>query len=672
MKLFTIISMSFLATTHLVAQSKSWISFYANSFELNATHQHDTVRIPMKLDPSIAFKDVKISYNRPIYVRLEKKYDKTYLDGFTLVPQNENAVPGIQIDADLSIIRSSGTYELYFAFSAPQKETQEFSFSIVRPASRLESQQTVHIVMEGQELKQQDPFVIKETGKLSAISQLQLPPPLFSGANKSDIVTFPSHSYTVSAGSVFHEKYTANKDEISNLPLGKTTGKMEINAPELISPLIVDFEIINKRSKWWIIGLVFLGVFCGAFVRHYVKNKKDLEEKKIEGFDLLEKIKREISVIEDKDFPNEIAGITRDLQIELERKLLPFQEEGSISKLSTLITDTANRYNDKKKLFEERIKSAKDKLDNLSLLFGYNNLSPAVRLNLHGAEDFYHSALNDLLKANATSAEKKIIFVISEINTFIDSYTKSILYLLSKIDDDGLFPFVTPQTLKDPIKEKSKEIKTSLDNVKQNPDDVKLLVTSVNAANSVQLNVSSVLAFLKQKIANLFEADFKNDGSPLMGKFRKDFEAWSSDLQNYIENPQDPIDLTSLASLNSSWKEVKNAKPAAETKLGNTGISTMNTLPWLQSMLDLRRANFIDIDYRSEPIEIGAQQARRSWFLFAAIQSIFLFLLIALAAYRFYAPTFLGTMDEMIAMFLFAFGLDITVDSVYQLRDKKP
>lgn len=72
-----------------------------------------------------------------------------------------------------------------------------------------------------------------------------------------------------------------------------------------------------------------------------------------------------------------------------------------------------------------------------------------------------------------------------------------------------------------------------------------------------------------------------------------------------------------------------------------------------------------------EFIQSSYTVTRRNWLLYTGVQTVILVLILALGSYKFYGPSFIGTADELITMFLFAFGLDITVDSVLQLGDKK-
>jgi hypothetical protein len=67
---------------------------------------------------------------------------------------------------------------------------------------------------------------------------------------------------------------------------------------------------------------------------------------------------------------------------------------------------------------------------------------------------------------------------------------------------------------------------------------------------------------------------------------------------------------------------------------------------------------------------VGSYSAKK-WLLYSLLQTVLLSLLLAAAAYRFYAPNFVGTFGEIVAIGLFAFSIDITADSVIQLGSRK-
>lgn len=69
--------------------------------------------------------------------------------------------------------------------------------------------------------------------------------------------------------------------------------------------------------------------------------------------------------------------------------------------------------------------------------------------------------------------------------------------------------------------------------------------------------------------------------------------------------------------------------------------------------------------------EAGERQAGNGYLLYSMIQTLFLLLVMSLAAYKYYAPSFIGTVDDFLGIFLVAFGLDVTIENVSFWRDKK-
>jgi hypothetical protein len=116
----------------------------------------------------------------------------------------------------------------------------------------------------------QDSLVLRETGHRSSIFGLGLPAPRFTGMDGVDLVRFPAETYSVRAGGILKAAYTVD-DRVKELPLGTTTGRMEINSPSLIAPVTVNFRIIHTRPTHWIFIGLLLGVLCGGVVLWWVR-----------------------------------------------------------------------------------------------------------------------------------------------------------------------------------------------------------------------------------------------------------------------------------------------------------------------------------------------------------------------------------------------------------------
>jgi hypothetical protein len=675
MKQFTLSGLLMLLTLSLTAQAQEpWISLYTNTIELDATTEVNTQTIPLKLNKDISIKDVEIENGKPIYIRLGKSYDKTYQDAVT-ISLIKDAVPSLQIVTKINLLKKSGVYEGLLSFADNKDKKQEVSFTLNRPAAKLEGPQILKLNIVGGEVTLSDPLVLKESGKLSNITGLQLQAPWFAGINSNSVFDFVKMP-KVNAGQPAQVEYRPVTAVLGKFPLGKTSGKFEINAPELADPLLVDVEILRKESVWWLWGTIILGILSGVLLRHYLKDRKELEEKKIEGDELLLKIQGEISGIEDPEFNKEVRALMEPLNNALKEKSTPFSiKKGKLADLDKLIQALMTGYEQKKNDFNALVKGAADKLMALSVIFENNGLAAGIKVGIGNAAQSYTKAKESLLKKNFTIASQEINWVVTGLNKFIEKYTKPVSDTILLVETDKILPGIITQPLKDALKKKSTEIKEALPGVKQGTDDMSQLVNSINAADSIQLNYYGMVQLLKENTESLFRKDHNDDDTPLMKDFQKVFTEWQTNLQAVLDDPRTEISTIKLGELDSVWTNVKATCIAGGQRMRDAKeVAPLAplTFPWQRAKEFLNGASIITTGVGTNTIAFRTRIARRNWFWVTFFQTLFVFLLITIIVYKLYAPTFIGTWDEIIALFLFAFGLDVTIDNVLLLRDRKP
>ena len=135
--------------------------------------------------------------------------------------------------------------------------------------------------------------------------------------------------------------------------------------------------------------------------------------------------------------------------------------------------------------------------------------------------------------------------------------------------------------------------------------------------------------------------------------------------EGMLENPQVIPDPGPAAALEKSWI---HRGPALSFLGGSANQELLwSWIPWrpLRSF-----GSPIAIRGFAPTPANGAKEAGDSYLLYSIIQGALLLAVISLAAYRFYAPTFVGKTEELIGIFLVAFSLDLTVDSVTSIKDK--
>lgn len=80
---------------------------------------------------------------------------------------------------------------------------------------------------------------------------------------------------------------------VGSFPLGTSTGAALITAPQLKDPVWITFDVKARRAKWIIVAVMVLGLFLGFAVRIWVKKRMELQEARLKAFAAYEIIERE-------------------------------------------------------------------------------------------------------------------------------------------------------------------------------------------------------------------------------------------------------------------------------------------------------------------------------------------------------------------------------------------
>ena len=651
-----------------------WISLPGDNFQLNGKDARQIISIPVKLDKVLKMKDIRIEYNIPSYIRLDKYYDDSFYQAFVLLPYD--GLPHIRVAVDLTKLRTPGTYQLSITLTKDStgKDPLPLLISIIRPEAKLAPTPLIKIEMVGGDVVKADAFELKETEGV-AISKLDLPAPVFTGVIKRTLLSFPANPYKLENHRL-QVDYKLDTAAISDLPAGEYNGKMDIYTPEVKAPVSVDFKIINKASRWWIVGLLLAGVASGAFIRQFVKYKRDVDEKKLDGLTLLNRMRIETAKIADAPYKTAVEDLSAILRNKLKEKVYFYQWNTYVTALGTLTTETTTGYAALQNAFSTRLKTIRDKSNALSFVFGDNRLTPVLKSKLQDAADLYDTARKDLQALAVTSAEREVSATIAAVNSLITRYSQAIAALVAN-DGANLYPAAISQPLKDAIKQKCQAIATSLQTLTATAVDADGLINALRIADGIQLNLQDMLVYLKNMTILLFNTDHENDGSPLMTQFQTDMDAWKAGIDALLQDSLTPVNVTIVNNFDTTWTKVIAARPRPAAILANLApqaalaAAASSNSGWLGSAMTLGRFTAIDVETPEVFIDRSLRQTSLSWLELTILQSLFIFLLMVGAAYIFYAPNFIGTLQEKLSLFLFAFGLNVSMDSVTAVRGYK-
>lgn len=653
-----------------------WASLYETAgFLLDGTVKVDTLLIPIKLKEGELDK-VTLVDSKPVYVRLDNKFKKAYADAIT-ISRYSSGMFGLQLIVDMEKLTEPGTYQVLFFLASPGRPNQDVIISLIHPAAVLDTVSTMKITINGSSPGSYDPFVLKEKGNRTNIRELTIHSPLFPGIPDSNLLQFKTSHASIHAGTVFTTNYQLNDALIEKIPLGVTKGKVELNAPEMEKPVTIEVEIINKRSKWWIIITVLAGILLGTMVRIFLKNRKELATIKLRAQGLAERIAKDTASIQDVSFKNEIRTILQTLNDDLNKSGFTLKADDRKKELEDSITQATNDYNAKKQAFEARLKKTSDDLRLLLPAFRNNFYVPFIRGDLAQLQTPVDLADRELLIFNVSGAENAIKETVIKVNKALQKYKTYAGPLITQLNNDELIvKDIAPEIIAQ-IKTNAQGLNAKLTGLKTDGPTAAEAISSIENLDQVQSNLESTLRYLVNTVTSLYNIRYKADGdAQIMGELKLAFGNWKSSMDAIILNPYTIIDKNLVQALNAAFEKVlaagnQRAVRSTDKQLPDSSIGNQGGVGWIEktftgyASLSTGFLSGLWSDIGNTSSTIG------KILLIEAIRVIILAFVLCLILYKTNAPGFFGTDNELIDLFLLGFSLDITLDSILQLGAKK-
>ncbi|GGH65785.1 hypothetical protein HNQ91_002007 [Filimonas zeae] len=650
MKKITLLLISLCCILILQAQIRFAVP---DTFSIQATAQQQTLTIPLQLEKKLQ-KTVALKYNYPVFMQLNNCFDSIYMTSCRLMLiKGENPYLLFTIQTDQ--LRQPGTYKGLVAFTdRPGGTTIHVPFSLIRPFATLDTVSTVYIHISDSDIKEGN-FDITETSGRSRVAALQMALWL-TLPGQQQLLTFPATPYVSEANTNASLKYSLNKEAIANLPRGVTRGKIKVSAPELVAPLFVPVEITKTRSKCWIVILILAGLLAGFCIRHFLQDKKDHENAKTKLYEVMEKIRRATSNIEDSKLKKGVKTIMEELL------LLTTASPGRWKARNKAIEEALNKattdYAALKTDWETRMNIANTQLQGMSSFFEKKDREPYITTSLQEAYAKYDMAVTALSKNDAVTASARLNSIIQIATTFVTSYTQQITPLVTALGTAGqLYPSglnVIPDLISNVLAE--------INRLLAQPPAPETATTSQSLlwANTLEANVQAALATICHETEKAFKAGFIADNSPQMNAFQAAYIAWSAAFSETQQNHNFSQVPAAAARLQNTWQQPQ-ARFGGPQQAGAAPTPAVANQPDAEGYYETTILSL-------ETIQTLQQAAAKNWWIYALLQTILLALIICMIAYKYYAPGFIGTTDELINIFLFAFAIDVTTDKVLALK----
>ena len=641
-----------------------------NTFPLSAIAAKDTILIPLKLEGA-AWKDVSFSARYPLLVRYNTQTPKSFRDAISV--ETDSAQPLLYLTVNMQLLNRAGNYEVLIPYTL--KGTGNLlTVTLTRPAAQLDTISVLHISVHGSSIES-DPLLIREMSNNSGLSALNIAPPYVSGTEQGSLISFSGMPYQLKAGGTLQANYQINTSMLENVKLGKTVSKMQLNSPELAAPINVVVEIDKRKSLWVLVGVIFAGLLAGAFIRHFLTNQKMREESRQKGFQLLQQIKDDTKEVEDIPFQNELRKLSATLLQALNGGSWPgWLSPGGKTSLDAAIDAAATHYEKSLEVFQGHLQRVQT---------SYLPVEQAVNVSVNGsplggylitARGTLQKVDERLVHGDPTAAERQMNYLFSDLNSGLKHFFEYIKGMDAVGKTLNIYPEDATAELKQKVSGSMTDLSEEASKLKPAPD-MNTAVQDVALASQQQESLENAGLLLVQNMEHIYRQ--KNNAAFGNQAFSKAWQNWTQSVQLLTENPERKLDPTSVWDDNAV-KELDNAwqpfKPR-ELRLAENGkpelINATSAEITHTSLSSPKATNKYARSFRSISIEKGMMDARKNWLLYAVVQTLLVAFLLSLAAIKVYGPSFIGTWPELLTLFLFAFSLDITVDNVLQLRDRK-
>ncbi|HAL82449.1 MAG TPA: hypothetical protein DCO83_09580 [Mucilaginibacter sp.] len=571
------------------------------------------------------------------------------------------------------MLDEQGTYELNVAYTITATgKSAVIPFTLTRQSAVLTAP-TVMITETGCDLVS-DQLLLKEASGKAGVQLTDLPVPAVPGIKSGKLITFGKTAISIPAAGQQPVPFHIDSIAFKELPLGKTTATMLIASKTLAAPLTVQFEIWNKRSKWWIVVIVLAGLLVGFLVKHFLKDKRDYNQARLNALDEIRDITTYTISVQDPGFQASVKIIIGDLQMAIDQPN-GFSTSSSATALNTATTAATTAYNNLKTTFETSLQIGINNFQTLSGQLYDIGYEKPVRDRLTTAIATLQLAKHELDVYNPTQANVLLAQATAQATAGLTSYLSYAATMLAFFTTQTNYypaPPPWPATWTN-IQTQITPIQTDMTAISPVGTPIQTMLTLVN---QVQQAWKNLVAYIAQQVLQ----DYQN-ASPTAAadpNFTSAFNSWLSALTDIVNNAQ----LSNAASfywnavlltqLNNTW--VNLTAPALATRMGNIGNRTItpawNPIAKLMAQPVATKPVFQFNNRQLDTISKSYQVILKDYWYYTFLQSGLLAILICLGALMTYGKNFIGTSDDLISLFFFAFSLDLTVDSIAQFKAK--
>jgi hypothetical protein len=662
-------------------------------------------------------------------VTLNGVFDGSLKNLFTprLSLDSGNHLTEIVIAARPGTVLRAGTYDLLLDVSTTDPaEAATVSLTITRAAGQLETPPTLHIertfdvpwaATTSAHRDDAPPVTLLETSKNSSVivreRDIHTKQTTVNGATTSNGVLKPDAAdLTVASGQATPLKYTLDGD----FPLGVNAGALIVTSDQLASPVTINFEVRSHVTAWYILAIVAVGLATSFSVRVRLQSAINRDAAVARAQDLLASIASIRSRHLATSLVTQVAVEKQALESALERGDAD-DIEAARGKLETAFQAALSSLPQQRLPVEQAVRALQGITDPLW------HVAPSILAPLQQAGVALHGVLSSLQSDAIEAAQDQLTTVknplSSSLATAEHDWTRSVKMLLADLSRpavglsttavSAITPFVAAATSAVSgvptfgAAADTAALADALNRLSQatfSVDDLcDCLVQETNSESADALGrlepsgpsspeafafltrVADVVRFLAQIPAN--PALWANRSTVLQPLD----QAWRAVvLLNVPKAGQPPIvALLSAFQYPEAAKAATNAITPAQAGLAATvpalavsgapPVRLFRLPPVGRGMPEVMPPSVVALLPSTSQVSLATArlpsfQTKKVLKRAQATQTLVVGTLLTLFGYSMFEAKFVGTPDDFLSIFFWAFGLDLTIDTVLKLTKR--
>jgi hypothetical protein len=503
-------------------------------------------------------------------------------------------------------------------------------------------------------------------------------------------------------------------------PLGKTKGKALITSPQLSAPIPISFEV---NAHWWkgfIIPIITLGLILGFVARVWAKQRIELQEARLKALGVLQTLKEEEGRHPDAEFRKPLAKAITTLQAAIKTVTATDALSNAVKAANDALT-TALQDLDKRRSLAQSDLDVMRKLSRLSADLPAE-VAAAVNIDTKFLDTVGHDIEVDNVFDAQTALNQRFSDIAAAVSQRIQPWrdrTKSLLDQAS-----GLAGFLDAAFSND-IAQENSNIQATLDGLQLTIDDPanrQTLQTVLGSVRDVEVRIGGLvnrLIALFNSSMGVLRSQFGANAAQFAPLFKsadqlpqllldsiKNSDDQLQELQNALTSAKQEwrqvllnalqandaattaqrTSVSSLLDQNQFWQAAQSVTqflkthPVEDQVLGEEvdqaaiaqPILVLGSSPAFTDLTPEVVATFTTVREKTVPPTVESLTVRtmRELFLAKAVRWAIASVGIVLIGYLLFADKFVGTLADVMAVFVWAFGTDISVDALLDAGKK--